>query len=78
MNKKKSNRNADARIVKPNSGSYTFLNQNNTIPNPEKMETQELETGKKIKKRRHHSNDIKFNYKSQKIRTKQGHSPVYE
>lgn len=78
MSKKKSNRKTDARIVKPNSENYTFFNQNNVPQNPEKIEAQESEISKKIEKLRHNSKDIKFNYRSQKIRTKQGHSPVYE
>lgn len=78
MSKKKSNRKKDARIVKPNSENYTFLNQNNIPKNPEKIEAQESDPSKKTEKLRHNSKDIKFNYRSQKIRTKQGHSPVYE
>jgi hypothetical protein len=78
MSKKKSNRKTSVRIVKPNSENYTFLNQDNVLSNSEKLGTRELETAKKIEKLRHDSRDIKFNYKSQKIRTKQGHSPVYE
>ncbi len=78
MSKKKSNRKIGVRIVKPNSENYTFLNQNNIPQNPEKIAVQESDPSKKIEKLRHNSKDIKFNYKSQKIRTKQGHSPVYE
>ncbi|WP_205099197.1 hypothetical protein [Candidatus Nitrosotenuis uzonensis] len=78
MSKKKSNRKTGVRIVKPNSENYTFLSQNNILPNSEKTETQGFGTNKKIEKLRHNSKDIKFNYRSQKIRTKQGHSPVYE
>ncbi|MFN3654868.1 MAG: hypothetical protein ACK4TO_06025 [Candidatus Nitrosotenuis sp.] len=62
--------------MKPNSENYTFLNQNNIPQNQEKIETQESKPSKKIE--RYNSKDIKFNYRSQKIRTKQGHSPVYE
>lgn len=77
MSKKKSNRETGAHIVKPNSENYTFLNQNN-MPQDSKIEARESEHTKKIEKHRHNSRDVKFNYRSQKIRTKQGHSPIYE
>jgi hypothetical protein len=76
MNKKKK-KNTD-KIVKPNSENYTFLNQNHITSNSLREYAQESKTTKEIEKIRRNSRNIKFHYTSKNIRTKQGHSPVYE
>lgn len=77
MNKNKTKKKASARIVKPSSENYTFLNQNHIISDSTSKETQS-KIAKEIEKIRRNSSNIKFHYTSKNIRTKQGHSPVYE
>jgi hypothetical protein len=64
--------------VKPNSENYTFLNSNHIQSDHIQEERQSSETAKDIEKLRYDSRNIEFHYRTKNIRTKQGHSPVYE
>ncbi len=77
MSKKKTKKIA-AKIIKSHSANYTFLDKNYVQSNSTQPYEKKSDAEKEIEKRHHDSRNIKRNYKSKKIRTMQGHLPIYE